>query len=268
MNFYRWLGVSLLLHAVVLAPFVLHGFRRIERPEVANLKVDLFEMVADREQEEKKKAGDPLAPEEIAQPQPAPAPKTEAKPEEELQPAPPPPMEAYTEMAELTPDTPPAPEVPTFAPRVTDLPVASGVAGGTGTADIPSVAADAGGGSRGSGGRDNVDQAATRQGRRGPVDPFAAYTAMVARRLQDNLIYPSEMRKKGIEGTVTIVFTITESGKIKRGSLKVRESSGYEPLDNGAVKSARSSEPFMKPPRKEMTLAIEVSFEADAKKGG
>ena len=270
MRFYRWLAISTIIHAAVIAPFILSDLGVIEQRRIENLRIDLFEMVADQDQEEKKKAGNPLASEEITVPKPqppVPKPKTEvARIEEATQPAPPP-AEYMPEMVEMPPEEYFMPEIPTFVPSLTEG-VGGGVVGGTGTSGVPVLTIDSGGGGRGSGGSDNVDQAARRKGQLGPVDPFAAYTAMVARRLQDNLIYPSEMRRKGIEGKVTIVFTITDSGRIKRGSLKVRESSGHDPLDNGALRSARSSEPFMKPPRREMTLAIEVSFEAESRRGG
>ena len=269
MSFHRWLAISGIIHAAVIAPFALSDLGTFEERRTDNLRIDLFEMMADQDQEEKKKAGDPLAPEEAAVPKPpAPRPKTEVtRIEEELRPAPPSPTEYLPEMAEIPLEEYFMPEIPTFAPSV---PEGGGVVGGTGTSDVPVLTSDsgAGGGGRGSGGTDDVDQTTTRRGRSGPVDPFAAYTAMVARRLQDNLIYPSEMRRKGVEGKVTIVFTIAETGRIKRGSLKVRESSGHDQLDNGALRSARASEPFMKPPRREMTLAIEVSFEAESRKGG
>ena len=264
MSFYRWLTISTIIHAIAIVPFVLSDLDVFEPRRTANLRIDLFEMVSDRDQEEKKKAGDPLAPEEESVPEPpSPEQKAEgAQIEEEPQLAPSP-AEYLREMAELLPEEYFVPEIPTFTPSETE---SLGVAGGTGMSGVPVLISDSNGGGRG--GTDDVDQAAMRKGRDGSIDPFAAYTAMVARRLQDNLIYPSEMRKKGVEGKVTIVFTITDSGRIKRGSLKVRESSGHEQLDNGALRSARSSEPFMKPPRREMTLAIEVSFEAESRKGG
>ena len=166
MSFYRWLTISIIIHVAIIAPFVLSDLGVFEQPRrVENLRIDLFEVVADRDQEEKKKAGDPLALEEAVVPEPkpqppAPKPKTEvARIEEEPLPALPP-MTEY--LAEMTPEEYFIPEIPTFMPSATE---GVGVVGGTGTSNVPVLVADSGGGGRGSGGTDDVDQAAIRKGK-------------------------------------------------------------------------------------------------------
>jgi protein TonB len=84
----------------------------------------------------------------------------------------------------------------------------------------------------------------------------------VANRLQSNLVYPEKMRRQGIEAVTTIAFTVMESGQIRRNSLEVRKSSGYREMDDNALRAARESAPFDKPP-KEMALVIAVAFEVE-----
>ena len=63
-----------------------------------------------------------------------------------------------------------------------------------------------------------------------------------------------------MEGVSWISFTIMQSGEIREGSLRVHKSSGHAVFDSGAVKSARVSAPFEKPP-KELSVNIGVSFD-------
>lgn len=86
------------------------------------------------------------------------------------------------------------------------------------------------------------------------------YMARVAKRIQTNLVYPQEVREHGVEGITTIAFTITTSGDIQGGSLRVVKSSGYATLDSNALRSARNSAPFEEPPG-EQNVVIDVSFE-------
>ena len=87
-----------------------------------------------------------------------------------------------------------------------------------------------------------------------------AYLAKLRKRIQGNLIYPEEARKIGVSAVPTIAFTITESGDIKGGTLRILKSSGYAALDSNAVKSALASAPFEKPSR-EINVSIAVSFD-------
>ncbi len=85
------------------------------------------------------------------------------------------------------------------------------------------------------------------------------YLARLAKLLRNNLAYPEDVRKHGVEGVSTIAFTVTKSGDIKGDSLRVKKSSGYAALDSSALRSARASAPFEKPP-KELNVSIAVSF--------
>jgi len=256
MRFNRYIGISLLIHAAVLLPFVFHAFST-PQPKARELKLDLelFDMLSDREVEEKQMAGVPELP-----PAPKPKPKPEetpVKPQDE-----PIPVTAAVELpAEFMEEpTEQAIESPVVIPVAVPVAVASAdVSGGSGVF-LPASGIGTGGG--GSGGNDAINRRGEtlRRGRAGDADPLSLYTARVARRLQSNLIYPEKMRRKGIEAVTTIIFTVTAEGQIKKDSLKVRKSSGYGEMDDNALKAARESAPFDEPP-KEMTLVIDVAFE-------
>ena len=263
MRYYRWLGISLLIHAAVILPFMLQAFSTPPKSRAVRLDLELFGMLSDREVEEKLMAG---APELPPNPAPTPAPKPKPKPEEPpVKPVEEPmPVTAAVELpAELADElTEQIIESPVVIPVAFPVAAASAsdVLGGSGVF-LPSAGTGTGGGG-GSGGSDAVNRRGEtlRRGRAGDADPISLYTARVARRLQSNLVYPEKLRRKGIEAVTTIMFTVTESGHIKKDSLKVRKSSGYGEMDDNALKAARESAPFDEPP-KEMTLVIDVAFE-------
>jgi protein TonB len=86
-----------------------------------------------------------------------------------------------------------------------------------------------------------------------------SYAMKLRGRVLANVAYPEEMKNKGITGLSIVTFTITKSGEIKEGSLKVRTSSGFQPLDSSALKAVRVSAPFEAPP-KELGFVIPVKF--------
>ncbi|OPY68477.1 MAG: Gram-negative bacterial tonB protein [Syntrophorhabdaceae bacterium PtaU1.Bin034] len=230
-TFYHWLGISVLLHAALVLPFVVPTLHRPERTTHNKLAIELYGMISNRQQEEKRKAGTPI-------PQ-RPVPRvTRQKVAIPKQPQPPdkPPMES---------------PVPMETPGPTEE--ASGSAGAS------AVFVPAASGSGGSADKDQQRQSIRSQTQR---DIIQEYLAMLTKRLRTNLVYPEEVRKKGVAGICTIAFTITSSGDIREGSLRVRKSSGYPALDASALRSARVSAPFEKPP-KELTVAIAVSFEVE-----
>ena len=86
------------------------------------------------------------------------------------------------------------------------------------------------------------------------------YMAKVTKQIQGQLVYPKEVKENGVGGVITIAFTITPSGEIRDGSLRVRKSSGYAALDASAMKAARAAAPFEAPPF-EIDVVIGVVFE-------
>ena len=266
-------GISLLLHVLVMLPFLLtavSGKKPVVREEPLNL--ELFDMVSERLAEEKRKAGDPGIP-DIPTAPPAPAKPEPVKPEmtpKEV-PEPEPVIERLVEIpVEEMPvsvfDSPVVIPIPAFS-EITLPTVAAdtGGIGGTGISISAPAAGGSGGGGGGSGGSDDVNQRGGGRigsGGTGEANPLSLYIAKVASRLQSNLVYPERMRREGIEAATTIAFAVTESGQIRRNTLEVRKSSGYREMDDNALRAARESAPFDKPP-KEMTLVIAVAFEVE-----
>jgi len=266
MKFRHWIGVSLLLHAAVLLPLLLtmtSGEPPVVRKE--NLNVELFGMVTELPVEELVKEGSPGIPDLPFSP-PKPKPAAPPEPAKET-PVEEPAQETTAVMAEIPANIEPLPVYE--SPVVVSLPAgadislptasynATGAEGGDGLS-VPAMS----GGSGGSGGTDAVNQRgkSVNSGGAGEANPLNIYTTRVANRLQANLVYPEKMRRDGIEAVTTIAFTITGSGQIKRNSLNVRKSSGYKEMDDNAVRAARESAPFDKPP-KELSLVIDVAFE-------
>jgi len=227
----HWLVISLILHACVILPFAFISLHTLQHTHT-KLLIELFGMISNRQQEEIKGGGAPL-PKKVILQRPA-APQKVKKPD-----------------PERIPDTPkaPPPDTPAYVEKTDTIPDPEGQAGPPASAVFVPAS--------GSGG---IGQRGLSIGRRGQgTNKTMEYLARLSRRLQANLVYPREARKGGIEGIATIAFTITESGNIKEGSLRVQKSSGHAALDSHAMKSALDSEPFEKPP-KELKVAIAVSF--------
>lgn len=93
-------------------------------------------------------------------------------------------------------------------------------------------------------------------------DRIAAYVAQLSRRLQANVVYPQEVKRKKIKGVSLITFVIMESGEIRPNTLAVKKSSGDATLDASALRVAARSAPFQQPPR-ELSVSIEIAFEVD-----
>ena len=267
MRFHNWLGISLLIHAAVVLPFMFHAFS-VPPPTARGVTLDLelFGMLSDRIEEESDSLKTPEIP--SAPPEQEPLTELEKPPfllleeplpelvtsaldspveyiEEPLQ------LATVVESQTLSINAGPAMSAESasgdsgvFLPRSES---GIGSVGGTGKGADGSVPA-------------GVSGETTRRGRTGDADIINRYTYMVARRLQSNLVYPASMRRKGIEAMTVVVFTVTKSGEIKDGSLEVRTGSGYKEMDENALKSVRLSVPFDVPPR-ELTLSIELVFE-------
>ncbi|TWH45068.1 TonB family protein [Sporomusa sp. KB1] len=90
------------------------------------------------------------------------------------------------------------------------------------------------------------------------------YAGQVGRKVRGNLVYPKEVRENGLTGTAKIAFTITSSGEIREGTLRVIKSSGHASLDNSALQAAQASAPFDAPPGGAIDVAVNVYFDRDS----
>ena len=71
------------------------------------------------------------------------------------------------------------------------------------------------------------------------------------------LIYPPLARQRGWEGVVLVFFVIRENGTVEK--IRVMKSSGHEVLDEHAIRTVRSVQPFPRPPSKAQ-LIIPIVF--------
>jgi len=79
----------------------------------------------------------------------------------------------------------------------------------------------------------------------------------VQRRILQQLIYPSQARRTGIQGVVEVIFTINANGAAS--DIEVRRSSGKNILDEEALRAVQSASPFRRPPEP-VRIVIPVSF--------
>jgi protein TonB len=85
------------------------------------------------------------------------------------------------------------------------------------------------------------------------------YSALLMKKVRDNLVYPDEAKRARLQGVTTVSFVILSNGDIRPETLKVVKSSGYPALDAGALNTIRASAPFISPPG-EMAVSIGVAF--------
>lgn len=94
------------------------------------------------------------------------------------------------------------------------------------------------------------------------ADLINAYISVLTKLVNSHLIYPKDVRKKKLEGVSWVSFVVTESGALKPNSLQIKKSSGYQALDDNALKTILAVAPFQRPPR-ELNLSIALEFEVD-----
>ncbi|MEI8025789.1 MAG: energy transducer TonB [Pseudomonadota bacterium] len=71
---------------------------------------------------------------------------------------------------------------------------------------------------------------------------YMGYFSSMRKSIELVWVYPAEAARRGIQGTVTVEFTIEKSGASKK--IKVLRSSGSESLDNAIVTAIREAQPF------------------------
>lgn len=276
---HHWLLASLLIHACAALPIFLTGNGPYPRPRSTvhsnqKLQIEVYGMLANRQENEKRR-GD-TTPEPIAAPQKASPPAAQPIA------APKPPIKRVAakkmslkraSLKSSATERRPEREAPVESPVKMDKKTASATA----TAAAPAVASEpapppltapAGTAAPFSGKGDEVNQRRLSiQSTRQQQDKIQTYLAQLTRQVQNNLVYPKEVRKKGVEGVVRIAFVVTGAGHIKAGSLTVSRSSGFSALDQNAMQSAIDSAPFEQPP-KEMQISFDVAFTLDMARSG
>jgi periplasmic protein TonB len=70
-----------------------------------------------------------------------------------------------------------------------------------------------------------------------------------------NLIYPTQAKKMGWKGQVTVSFIICEKGTVE--GVRIIKSSGHKILDENVAFTIREVQPFPKPPvRAEIIIPV------------
>jgi protein TonB len=75
---------------------------------------------------------------------------------------------------------------------------------------------------------------------------YGAYVALLRRRIQEALTYPSAARRRGMSGTVHLDIAIEPTGRI--GDVRVVRSSSHELLDAAALEAVRALRQVPFPP--------------------
>jgi protein TonB len=79
----------------------------------------------------------------------------------------------------------------------------------------------------------------------------------IQRRIKNNLIYPAQAKRTGVQGTVDISFIMQGNGQVH--SVTVHRSSGQEILDSAAIEAVYRCAPFRPPPHP-ITVIIPITF--------
>jgi protein TonB len=95
--------------------------------------------------------------------------------------------------------------------------------------------------------------------REGEATLVRRYVSDLSRKIRSRLVYPSQAKARGLTGTVTVSFSVTESGGLRSGSESIRSGSGYRELDEAALRAVRAAAPFPRPP-KAMSITLSVNF--------
>ncbi|MCX5698295.1 MAG: TonB family protein [Candidatus Omnitrophica bacterium] len=89
-------------------------------------------------------------------------------------------------------------------------------------------------------------------------DPILKYSKLVQKRILDNLIYPAPAKEAGFQGTVKLSLKLSPQGDLL--DVKLKETSSYRVLDDGALKAAQDISPYppFSPGIKEKELWVDI----------
>ena len=71
---------------------------------------------------------------------------------------------------------------------------------------------------------------------------YAGYMKKLKDKIENTWVYPPEAAAKGIYGDLYIRFSIMKNGKL--GKIKLERTSGYQMLDDAAIKALKDCEPY------------------------
>lgn len=99
------------------------------------------------------------------------------------------------------------------------------------------------------------------------VEDLREFLSIIRRRIEKAKRYPDEARRKGIEGTVVLAFTVGRRGELE--SVEVISSSGYKWLDEAAIQTINRAAPF--PPlerfssRESLRIEVAITFKLESR---
>lgn len=85
------------------------------------------------------------------------------------------------------------------------------------------------------------------------------YLAQLSRIVRNRLVYPLKAKAKGWTGVARVAFSITEGGGVVAGSESIRQTSGFEELDQAALHAVRNAGHLPAPPH-QMEVVVAVDF--------
>jgi protein TonB len=92
------------------------------------------------------------------------------------------------------------------------------------------------------------------------------YQQMISARIKQYEEYPPIARRRHWEGTTVIQLTLTPEGKVSR--VTVLEKSGYDVLDEAAVRMIQKASPLPLPPEglrgRELTVQVPIKFKLES----
>jgi len=204
----KWIGVSLLLHALLVVPVILLRYLPPMSVTQQPLAVELFGMVSNR-QTEAKQLG-----ERTDQSKEKSRPRITAQARQEKKQLPQHSAESPVQIAKT--------ETQTAEPQVATQSVLRG--------------------------EDEQQKQQTLSNVVPQADAFRKYLALLKKAIKGKLIYPQEARQAGQTGIPVISFRIGVDGQIEPSTLVLRKSSGYPLLDDNALRAARAATPLPAPP--------------------
>ena len=96
-------------------------------------------------------------------------------------------------------------------------------------------------------------------------DPVLKYSKLVQKRIVDNLVYPAPAQEAGFQGPVKLSLKLSPQGDLLVAKLK--ETSGYQVLDDAALKCAQETSPYPPfPPEikeKEIWMDIPIIYQLE-----
>lgn len=89
-------------------------------------------------------------------------------------------------------------------------------------------------------------------------DPVLKYSKIVQKLILDDFSYPAEAQEAGFQGAVKLSLKLSHQGDLM--DIKVKDSSGYRVLDDGAVNTAKKASPYppFSPEIKEKELWVDI----------